>query len=177
MKKIFILLFVGLVFTSVVYAQNYGKFKLGLGLGYAAGSDATEFSGGGGTLLTLEPAYRVNDNLALGIRLEGALYGEGGSNVPGGFGSITFNGQYYLDISQLRPFVGVGLGIYRHSREGFFGFYPRIGFDWGHFTFALEYNLIPTGCEDYDYQTDTINTSAASYFGVRVGGFFFGGKN
>jgi hypothetical protein len=86
------------------------------------------------------------------------------------------NTQYNLDIGQIRPFVGVGLGIYSQS-ESLFGFYPRLGFDWGHFTFALEYNLIPNCFEDYDYQSDSIITSSAYYFGVRVGGFFFGGKN
>jgi hypothetical protein len=84
MKKLLIPLFVCIMFTSLIYCQDYNKFKLGLGLGYAAGSDATSFSGGGGILLTLEPAYRVNDNLAVGLRLEVAAYGSLGV-LPRGF--------------------------------------------------------------------------------------------
>ena len=178
MKRVFVLLFLGLVLTSVVNAQEYNKFKLGLGAGYAGGSDAKGFSGGGGALLTLEPAYRISDNLAFGLRIETAFYGSGygGAGIPGGFVSITTNVQYYFNIKPFRPFVGAGLGIFAHN-EIEFGFYPRIGFDWGHFTFALEYNLIPIGSEDYDYQTGTTSTSSAYYIGIRVGGFFFGGKN
>jgi hypothetical protein len=167
MKKQYIFLFVSLMLISVTNAQEYDKFKLGLGAGYAGGNDASGFwSGGGGALLTLEPAYRLRDNLAIGLRLEAAFYGSGSSGIPRGFVSMTINGQYYFDAGEFRPFVGTGLGIF-YNNEIEFGFYPRLGFDWGHFTLALEYNLIPEGAN---------NTSSAYYFGIRVGGYFFGGK-
>ena len=47
-----------------------------------------------------------------------------------------------------------------------FGFYPRVGFDAGHFTLSLDYNLVP--------ETNGIKNS---YIGIRFGGFFGGGKN
>jgi hypothetical protein len=170
------LIFLCLVQITPVDAQEYGRFKLGLGAGYAGGSDATDVAGGGGLLLTLEPAYRVSDNLAIGLRLEGAAYGSTFSGWPGAFGSITINGQYYFSAEQFRPFVGAGLGIYsEYERE--FGFYPRVGFDWRHFTMALEFNFIPAGSSNYDYLSSTSSTSSAYYIGVRVGGFFFGGRN
>jgi hypothetical protein len=176
MKVVFILVFVGVAFISIANAQNYGKFKLGLGAGYAGGNDASEFSGGGGALLTIEPAYRLSDKLAIGLRLEGAFYGGGHAGIPGGFVSATINGQYYFDAEPFRPFVGAGLGIFANS-EIEFGFYPRFGLDWGHFTLALEFNLIPGGSSNYDSLSNTSSVTSAYYFGLRIGGFFFGGKN
>ena len=43
-----------LTLTAVVQAQDFKKFKVGLGVGYALPSD-----GSGGVLLYLEPMYRV----------------------------------------------------------------------------------------------------------------------
>ena len=55
--------------------------------------------------------------------------------------------------------------------ESKFGFYPRIGFDAGHFTIALEYNMIPaTKVEGIDGEFKN------SYLGIRIGGFFGGGR-
>jgi hypothetical protein len=176
MKKLYIFLFVSLMLSSGANAQNYDKFKLGLGAGYAGGKGAEGITDGGGVLLTLEPAYRIIDNMAIGLRLEAALYGSGHSGIPGGFGSITINGQYYFDVESFRPFVGAGLGSYLGSGLSSFGFYPRLGLDWGHFTLAFEYNLIPGSSSDYDYLTNTSNAASAYYLGIRVGGFFFGGK-
>ena len=179
MKRIDILLSVSLMFTSIVFAQDYDKFKLGLGAGYAGGTAPSSSlrKDGRGALLTLEPAYRVSDALAIGLRLEAALYGtSGAASLPSGFFSITINCQYYLNADELvRPFVGAGLGSYMHD-EGAFGFYPRLGFDYGHFTLALEYNLIPGALSDFNYLTNSYSTFSAYYVGIRVGGFFFGGK-
>ena len=163
MKKLSILLFVFFMLTSFIYCQDYNKFKLGFGVGYAGGKGTGVNDTGGGVFLTFEPAYRLSDELAIGLRLEAAVYGEDSDGWPEGTSSITINGQYYFSSEQFRPFVGAGLGIYFPPEFSTFGFYPRIGFDFGHFTLALEYNFINS-------------TSSAYYFGVRVGGFFFGSK-
>lgn len=141
MKRLSILFFLSSMLTSVVDAQDYEKFKLGLGVGYAGGRHPRSESGGGGALLALEPAYRVSDNLAIGLRLEAAAYGSGGRlGWPIGIASITINGQYYFSAELFRPFVGAGFGSYAvGGRVWEFGFYPRLGFDLGHFTLALEY--------------------------------------
>ena len=75
MKKLYIF-FLILMFASVADAQNYEKFKLGIGGGLAIGNDGAGFSGGSGVLVTVEPAYRVSDNLAIGLRVEVAEYGK-----------------------------------------------------------------------------------------------------
>lgn len=133
---------------------------------------------GSGFLLTLEPAYRVRDNIAVGLRLEAEAYP--GDPVPVVLASVTINGQYYFSDEKFRPFVGAGLGIFASKENKSYtqniGFYPRLGFDWGHFTLALEFNLLPGASSNYDYLTNTSSNSSAYYLSVRVGGFFFGGK-
>ena len=176
MKRATIYLFAVMILTCVVNAQVYDKFKLGLGAGFAYGKSKTYSYQHGGFLLTLEPAYRLSDNLAIGLRLEAtALYTSDIYSLQG-YVSTTINGQYYLNTDPVRLFIGAGLGIYAYN-ETAFGFYPRFGFDYGHFTIALEYNFIPVGSSRYNYLTNSYITSSTYYLGVRIGGFIFGGKN
>lgn len=85
----------------------------------------------------------------------------GASIDVAGITSYTLNGQYYFGEGSFRPFVGAGLGIYSLSvittkftsqgvtpsgtiaSESSFGFYPRVGFDYGHFNISIDYNLVP----------------------------------
>jgi hypothetical protein len=166
MKHLAIFFLLSLAVTSISYAQEFKPFKVGLGLGYAAPGN-TGRGAGGGALLYLEPAYRATDQILVGLRIESAIIvrgvtgtnnnndvsGDASSNV-----SYTLNGQYYFTNNNVRPFVGVGLGLFslaavkfntatnttsNVSPETQFGFYPRIGFDAGHFTLSLDYNIIP----------------------------------
>jgi len=192
MKKTLILVSFFLAFAVVVNAQDYKKFRVGLGLGYAisGGNGAS-----GGVLATIEPGYRLQDNILLGLRLESALVTRGFSEDLGdsfsfdvaAIGSYTVNGQYYFNNNGFRPFVGLGLGLYSLAAisvesegqevgevdaETKFGFYPRVGFDAGHFTLAMDYNLIPsTTVEGADGEFKN------SYIGIRAGFFIGGGKN
>jgi len=195
MKRVLLLVAVVLLVGSGAMAQDYKKFKVGLGLGYAVPS-----KGSGGVLLYLEPMYRIQDNLTVGLRIEtAALVGEiptgaSGSLDASAVGSYTLNGQYYLGSgSSFRPFVGVGLGMFSVAAASTdingtnvqiaaastsFGFYPRIGFDLGHFNLSIDYNLIPE-------QTSSLNlgglglittTQNFSYIGIRIGASIGGGK-
>lgn len=65
------------------------------------------------------------------------------------------------------------------SEESKFGFYPRVGFDYGHFSFNIEYNLIPESeskivTSSGSGTTTTTGTVKNNYLGVKFG-FFFGG--
>lgn len=194
MKKIIHALVLALCASTFAYAQDYKPFKVGVGLGYAMASGD---GSGGGILFSLEPAYRLQDNLSIGLRMESALITRGfsvpissaGASVSvAGISSYTLTGQYYFGASDFRPFLGAGLGMYSlaavsisaggvsgtaAAAESKFGFYPRAGFDLGHFNVTLDYNLIPAttvaGVGDV--------TVKNSYFGIRVGAFFGGGKN
>jgi hypothetical protein len=192
MKKIVYVLALSLLVTSIGYAQDYKKFRVGLGLGYAAASGN---GSSGGVIFTLEPSYRIQDNLSIGLRMEAAAITRGLSgdatgvsiNVAG-IGSYTLNGQYYFGTGDFRPFAGVGLGLYSlaavdgtisgqsgtvqgTAAESKFGFYPRIGFDFHHFSMSADYNIVPSspaigGGDEFKN----------SYFGIRLGFFIGGGK-
>src|SRR5258708_5931271 len=116
MKKITYVLALSLLVTSIGYAQDYKKFKVGLGLGYAGASGN---GASGGAIFTLEPAYRLQDNLSIGLRLESALITRGYSETVtsasfdvAAIGSYTVNGQYYFGSGDFRPFAGLGLGLF-----------------------------------------------------------------
>src|SRR4051812_31757110 len=194
MKKVIYVLALSLLITSIGYAQDYKKFKVGVGLGYAAASGN---GAGGGVIFTIEPAYRIQDNLSIGLRWEAAAITRGysqsftGASLDvAGIGSYTVNGQYYFGTGDFRPFAGLGLGIYSLAEvkvdasasggpsntsaaaaESKFGFYPRVGFDFHHFSMSADYNIVPS-------TKPAVGTGEFknSYFGICLGFFFGGGK-
>jgi hypothetical protein len=192
MKKFTYALALSVLAVSIAHAQEYKKFKVGFGLGYAS---AGGYGSSGGAIVTFEPAYRVQDNISVGLRLESALITRGYSqNFSGAsinvaaIGSYTVNGQYYFSNNAFRPFAGLGLGIFSMAdvkadvtgtsssvdaaaAESKFGFYPRVGFDYHHFSMSADYNIIsPT--KDLAGNGEFKN----SYFGIRIGFFVGGGK-
>lgn len=195
MKKSTILFFIGLLLITVTAAnaQEFKKFRVGVGAGYAIpGGNGAK----GGVLFTIEPSYRISDQILLGLRWESAALIRGYSeSVPDGIdlniaaiGSFAASGQYYFSNEGFRPFVGAGLGLFTlaaikyddgsgsgtttiGTSESKFGFFPRVGFDAGHFTLAIDYNIIPATKIDGDD-----GSFKNSYIGIRVGGFFGGGK-
>lgn len=208
MKKFLLLIgFIGAaLFTAE--AQEYKPVKIGLGLGYASpGGEGAK----GGVLVYFEPAYRVNDALAVGLRIESAVMaqgvtfsGSGSTSVASeakvsGNASYTVNGQYYFSNNTFRPFAGLGFGMYSlasatvsvtgssstasaSADASKFGFYPRVGFDLGHFTMQIEYNIIPSTSSEITVSSGTSGTSVItseaknSYLGIKAGFFISGGK-
>jgi opacity protein-like surface antigen len=189
MNKSLSLILVALCLSTVsVYAQDYKKFRVGVGLGYALASGE---GAKGGILITGEPGYRISDQILVGLRIEAAVIGRGSvdannSNVDidvAALGSYAATGQYYFSNNNFRPFVGAGVGIYSLAAVSIdansgggtqqdiaaaankIGFFPRVGFDLNHFTLSLDYNIIG--------ETDNIKNS---YIGIRLGGFFGGGR-
>lgn len=194
------------IFTA--NAQEFKPVKIGLGLGYASpGGDGAK----GGVLVYFEPAYRVSDALAVGLRIESAVMaqgvsvsGSGSTSVSSeakvsGNASYTVNGQYYFSNNTFRPFAGIGFGMYSLASASLsvsggssttsasadaskFGFYPRVGFDLGHFTMQIEYNIIPSTSSEITVSSGTsgtsvINTEAKnSYLGIKAGFFISGGR-
>jgi hypothetical protein len=187
-KKISLVLML-LLSAVVLKAQDFKKFRLATGLGYAMpGGEGA----GGGILYDIEPGYRVNDALCVSLRYEGAVVVRGLSESVSSYdasaaaiGSYTVNGIYYLSANKFRPYVGAGLGLYSLSAvsvgtsgsgaaaESKIGFYPRIGFDLGHFNVNIDYNIV--GPTEFSDGTNTYETKNG-YLGIRIGGFFFGGR-
>jgi hypothetical protein len=188
MKKITSVLCLILFVAVAAHAQDFKKFRVGVGGGYAMpGGEGAK----GGVCFYLEPGYRVNDALIVGLRMESAVIVRGFSESDpqtadldiAGIGSYTLNGQYYFSNEGFRPFAGVGFGMYSlaavkidgandnvASAETKIGFYPRVGFDARHFTLQIEYNLIPAT------KVDGGGEFKNSYLGIKVGGFFGGGR-
>ena len=200
MKKLLLAVLAVFMFAGASYAQQYKPFKIGLGLGYAMPSGD---GAGGGILIYGEPMYRLNDAIAVGLRIESALVVKSGLAADGtftgassvaGIGSYTLSGQYYLSNGGFRPLVGAGFGLYSVStfaadansstamggweKENKFGFYPRVGFDAGHFNMMLEYNLIPASeisSTDSNGNATTIDVKN-SYLGIKLGASILGGR-
>src|SRR4030095_10039190 len=103
-------------------AQDAGDlkpFKIDLSMGYAIpGGEGAK----GGIIFAVEPKYAVIPNLAVGLRMEGAIiakfsgYDEEGNAMNTkvkAAGSYLATGDYYFTNNfALRPFAGVGAGIF-----------------------------------------------------------------
>jgi outer membrane protein W len=197
MKKITTVVCLMMIVALSASAQEYKKFRVGVGLGYAMPSGS---GAGGGLAFTVEPGYRVNDKIIANLRLESALIVRGtvdetsASFDIAGIGSYTLNGQYYLMEGGFRPYVGAGLGLFNIAAASVdggtagggvsetagtkIGFYPRLGFDAGHFTLNIDYNIVGntkavvSSSSGVPTQTEFKN----SYIGIRIGGYFGGGR-
>ncbi|MCT4586195.1 MAG: outer membrane beta-barrel protein [Carboxylicivirga sp.] len=194
MKKVLLLVAVLVAGMASANAQseNYKAFKVDLGLLYAVpGGDGAK----GGAGLYIEPKYNVTDNIALGLKMEWAAMTAGqiktdaqGALTTSSFdattlGTYQLTGDYYFGDSKVRPFAGLGLGLYAMGTANWdvtqnsealaaefgtkFGFSPRAGLLLGHFRLGLEYNII-TGIED--------PLPSRNYLSFKVGFEIGGGK-
>ena len=173
-------------------------FKVDLSIGYAIpGGEGTK----GGIILAFEPKYAVIPNLALGLRMEGAIIAKfSGYDADGNAmdtkvkaaGSYLATGDYYFTNNYaLRPFAGAGAGIFsiagievnssseKVSGGSKFGGMVRAGIEAGHFRIGLEYNIVPkTTFEGYDSNGNYVTglTSSNNYIGIKIGACIGGGR-
>lgn len=184
MKKLWVF-FTFMLATALVYAQEFKPFKVGVGLGFAVPEGGEK-----GGLFYVEPGYRANSRVLIGLRLESAIITRGLTGPKNGVNgdatsnmSYTINGQYYFSENYVRPFIGVGFGLFSLAAieypEGkpaatsdaatVLGIYPRLGLDVGHFNLTLDYNVIPKTAVNGG--GEVLN----SYLGVRLGASIGGG--
>lgn len=178
-------------FKANAQSETFKPFKVDVALGYAMPSGSGSKSG---VLFAVEPKYSISDQITLGLRMEWALtaysYEADGQSYAGDIkatGSYLATADYMFNTNKVRPFAGLGVGIYSvagvsstiefegaETTEGpevtvgggtKFGFAPRVGLEAGHFRVAAEYNF--AGKED------NINYN---YLGIKVGFFFGGGR-
>lgn len=197
--KQFFALGVALLLTIGAQAQEFKPFKVNVSLGAALPS------GGGGVLVAVEPKYGINDNIDLGLRLEGAFMARevtvNGNTTSGnvtGAGSYLLTGNYLLSTNNFRPFIGVGAGLYQIAGTSFvtdgnnstngsieagnaFGGMLRAGFKAGHFVLGLEYNIVPSTEAALFNSDGTVRIgqsvqSKNSYLGVKLGFDIGGGR-
>lgn len=185
MKKMFICALV-LQFSLLSQAQEttFKPFKFDIALGYAIpGGSGTK----GGVIFAFEPKYALNDAITLGLRWEGAAMvratvDETGEDVKGdakASASYLLTGDYYFNTNRFRPFAGIGAGLYRNAAvriesedietdmktSSKFGFAPRVGFEFGHFRTAIEYNV-----------AGKVGNYNNNYLGIKMGFFIGGGR-
>jgi outer membrane protein X len=187
-----------LSFSSKAQDSEYKPFKVDVSLGYVipGGKGAK-----GGILFAIEPKYSVISNLAVGLRMEGAIvarfsgYDENGDVMDASVkaaGSYLATGDYYIPTgSAFRPFTGTGAGIFSiagvevNSTSGEvsggskFGGMVRTGFELSHFRFGFEYNIVPkTKFDGFDENGNPTTglTSNNSYMGIKLGVCIGGGR-
>lgn len=184
MKKTILTLTLILIAAIGAQAQDFNQYKVGLGFGYAAPAD-----GGGGIAVYFEPGYRVNDLISVQLRIESAAMAKfvnGQTGSVSANGSYTVNGQYYFGTSNVRPYAGLGLGIFAIANASVntsggqldggsvLGFYPRVGVDVGHFNLLLDYNIV--GSSPYVANTGEEFDVKNSYLSLKAGFTVGGGK-
>jgi len=173
-------------------------FKVDLSVGYAIpGGEGVK----GGIIFAFEPKYSVIPNLAVGLRMEGAIIAKfSGYDDEGNVmntkvkaaGSYLATGDYYFTNNYaLRPFAGAGAGIFsiagievnsnseNISGGSKFGGMVRGGIEAGHFRLGLEYNIVPkTTFEGYDSNGNYVTglTSSNNYIGIKIGACIGGGR-
>lgn len=181
MRKFF-LFALGMGCVVLSNAQTFKPFKVDFATGYAIpGGEGSK----GGVLFAIEPKYALNDNIAVGLRMEGAVTARASVDANGDLkegevkaaGSYLLTGDYYFNTNKFRPFAGAGAGLFSvasadvNSSTGDvqagkkFGFTPRAGFEFGHFRAALEYNVVGKSGEIKN-----------SYVGIKLGFFAGGGR-
>ncbi len=197
-----------LAFASPARAQdgNYQPIRVDVTVyGAYASADANAYGIGA----ALEPKYNLTDHLALGLRFEGAAFATQAVSVgPAGSQQVSVSqsaraltaylvkADYYLTTMYVRPFVGLGLGLYRiasgsqsvsgtggitqqASSFSGFGLCPQVGVNFGAFRLAGTYHLITGG--DQVVVTQAVGGGAPtevklskSFFAFEIGGTFGG---
>lgn len=180
--------------TSTATKKN---LRLAAALGYA--TPITSSNVKGGILIALEPMYDLNTTFTLGLRMEGAFKARGVEDADKNAEytqqlttSILATGNYhFIKTGHFNPFIGIGAGFYRIAAfevangsaklEGkahtTFGGMGRLGFEYKHFSFYLEHNLVSktptTATNTITKVTSNDITTRNSYLGIKAG-FTFG---
>ena len=196
-QKLLLVILITVVGVYSSQAQEKGKFRVGLDLGYAAAS------GGGGILFDIEPKYNIADNMNVGLRIAGAATVREVNNQQAKVATMssylgTYDYYFNNGSSTFAPFVGAGMGYYGLASleldtdnngsgsfdvSGKFGGMIRGGVEVGKFRLGLEYNIIPkTKSEGFSLskggssiEVDSFEVKN-SYFGISLGFYLGGGK-
>jgi len=178
MKKLLLLTaFAGFALFANAQSETFHAFKVDVGFGYALPSNGSGTKAG--ATFTIQPHYRLTDEFAVGLRMEGAAIGyennSTGDTKISVLASYCATGEYYFSNEGFRPFVGAGVGFFDQASAQVndntdgnvvvsaatsgFGAFPEVGFEAGHFRMSVDYNVVG---------------HSNSYASVKIG-FFLGG--
>lgn len=125
----------------------------------------------------VEPKFNISNHFTLGMRVEYTFYRKDGFidydpddpyvtdlDAAGWTFSSLATVDYYFNDNYVRPFFGIGAGVYymyinqennyipSFSENGLaFGYMPRAGLNIGQFRFSCEYNIIKSEEFSLDY--------------------------
>ena len=192
-----LLLTIVLCSSGFAFSQDY-FFRSDAGIG---GAFTTGNLKSYGISASGEPKFFFNENISVGLRLEGdVLFG---GSINGNSGDVTIGlssraafcgkGEYYFGGGNTKPFVGLSAGMYTQANIGSnvkdnnasvtasavraFGIGPEIGVTFGNFRISGIYNFVP-GRDIVTIQTSTGGTEnvevSRSYFVIQLGFRAFG---
>lgn len=147
--------------VAAAQAANYNPIRVDSGLS----GTYVSASGRGGFGAVVEPKFSIHDQVSVGFRLEAAVmfggsFGNDGSTKMelGAAAAVLAKGEYLLTTSGVRPFVGLGLGMFDIASQSvaagpmtaaidqragrYFGVAPQLGIDLGRLRLAATYNAI-----------------------------------
>ena len=184
-KLLFVAALAAVCGVAQAQSTTFKPFKVDVAVGYAVpdGKGAKA-----GVVFALEPKYALNDKFTVGLRMEAAATARGYLDNNGylksadvkASGSYLLTGDYYFSTNKFRPFAGVGAGVFSLAAASVddsgeevtavasstkFGATPRVGFEFGHFRTAVEYNIV-----------GKVEKVSNNYIGVKVGFFIGGGR-
>jgi outer membrane protein X len=183
--------------TSVAEPENYERIRADGGLTMSRGA----VEGRKGFGFSTEIKGMIHDNLSVGARVEvaflfGGIVGDEDSELgfamaACGLGKV----EYLLGTSLLRPFAGLGLGVYsigsttidtgpgttgyRSSEGRYVGMAPQLGVDLGKVRFSMTYNALLGASIEF---RETIGTAvrttdiSRNYVSIELSFQFAGGK-
>ena len=164
-QKLAILILASVFFlTGKTYSQDpiFKPFRVDVAGLFDLSLDQESGNGGG---FAIEPRYGVNDNLVVGVRFEGVYLNNSNTSVSlsgvdtdnSKIYGVLFTGDCYLGYEVVRPFVGLGMGIFTMKTKDVsvgwtdvdvgthsinrFGFSPRVGVNIKHLKLAAIFNI------------------------------------
>ncbi|MBN2350084.1 MAG: hypothetical protein JXJ22_14685 [Bacteroidales bacterium] len=173
MNKLLFAAIAGFLFLNLqLFSQDhvFKPFKVDFGL---TCDIPTDDNAGTGVGIYIEPRYGASEKLTIGLKLQNDFLGAGDIEInyisvkisSTRIFSLLITGDYYFSTENVRPFVGLGLGMYKKYIYGVstgitgvdigsvsdtnFGFEPRIGININHFRIAGLYNYTGKGISDY----------------------------
>ena len=190
---LFVLGFGGPAFAE---SEHYEQIRVDAGM---TGS-SVGVSDRNGVGFVAEIKVNVHDNVAVGGRVEIAMMfggNVGAEELPFGMAaSALAKGEYLLGTGVVRPFAGIGAGLYSmgshtivsdENGDGgisttsgrYFGVAPEVGIDVGRLRLAATYNVILGTSVEYRWTTGGIehrDTLSQNYLSLEMSFRFGGGR-
>ena len=164
---------------------NYFKFDAGIG-GAMTLSNFKAF----GVSASTEPKWFFTETISAGLRIEGNVLFAGSiestsEDFSVGLSSRTaylVKGEYYFIPNKVRPFVGIGAGLYSvaaitasstgdadvSASVNTYGFAPEVGVTFKNFRISALYHIVP-GTDIYSSSSGVNTEISRNYLVIQLG--------